>query len=131
MFRSSWELSMMMWLDKHPYVLQWASESLEVPYQNPLTGKWTVYIPDFIVIYADGSGNGQQHCEMVEVKPKKECPGYQPKLNERTGRTARVSKQTQLAQVVNAAKWTAAMQFCKKRGWKFRVITEESLYNYK
>jgi hypothetical protein len=130
-FRSSWELTMMMWFDKHPYIIQWASESIEIPYKNPLTNRWTVYIPDFVVVYADGSGSGAQHVEMVEIKPMKECPGYQPKVSSRTGRAGRVSKQAVLAQVINAAKWSAAMAYCQKRGWKWRVVTEESLYNYK
>lgn len=128
-YRSSWELTFMMWLDKHPYVLSWQSESLKVPYQNPLTGKWTYYLPDFLIVYADGSGNGKQHVEMIEIKPMKEVPGYQ-KLRE-DGRPYRVSKQTQLIQAINAAKWMAAQQLCRKKGWKWRVVTEETLYNYK
>lgn len=128
MYRSSWELTMMMWLDSHPYILQWASESVDIPYRNPLTGKWSIYIPDFLIVYADKTG--RQHVEMVEIKPMKEVPGYQ-KISERTNRPLKVSKQTQLVQAVNAAKWAAAMQFCKKKGWKWRVVTEETLYNYK
>lgn len=130
MYRSSWELTMMMWLDKHPFVLQWASESNNIQYKNPLTNRWSIYIPDFVIIYADGSGNGNTHCEMVEVKPKKECPGHQP-VSKRTGRNLKVSQETRMAQAVNQAKWEAALQYCQKMGWKFRVITEESLYNYK
>lgn len=130
-YRSSWEISMMMWLDKHPYVLAWASESISIPYYNPVKQAWSVYIPDFFLVYADGTGNGAKHCEIVEVKPQKEIPGYVNPINERTGKQAKLSQVTQLAQAVNLAKWHAAEAYCKKRGWRFRIVDERTLYNYK
>lgn len=103
--------------DKHPSILGWSSESISIPYQNPLTGKWSMYIPDFLVIYMDKSG--KKHCEMIEIKPLKETPGYSEK---------RVNTKTQLVQVINQAKWMAAQVYCKKRGWSFRVMTERDLF---
>ena len=29
---------------------------------------------------------------------------------------------------VNQAKWKAAEEFCEKRGWKFKVLTEKDLF---
>ena len=29
---------------------------------------------------------------------------------------------------VNQAKWEAAMEYCKDRGWKFQILTEKELY---
>ena len=119
-FRSSWELSMMRVLDAHPSVLQWSSESISIPYRNPLTGRWSMYIPDFMIIYMDKTN--KKHCEIVEIKPAKEVPGYTKK---------RLDERAKLAQAINAAKWSAALEFCLKRGWKFRVATERELYGYK
>lgn len=126
-YRSSWELTMQQFLDNTPEILQWASESVHVPYQNPLTGKWSIYIPDFLVVYLDK--NGRQHCEMIEIKPAKEVPGMQV-LNE-NGRPRRISPRDRLTQAVNAAKWQAALAYCAKRGWQFRVATEHQMFAWK
>ena len=52
-YRSSWELAFMNMCDNHPNITQWASENLKIPYRHPVTGKHTVYVPDFTVIYND------------------------------------------------------------------------------
>ena len=66
-YRSSWEHAFMRLCDEHPNVYQWASESIKIPYRHPFTGKYTVYVPDFFIVYNDK--NGKKHAEMVEVKP--------------------------------------------------------------
>ena len=38
--RSSWEFVFMRMLDEHPGVENWASESIQIPYRDPLTGKY-------------------------------------------------------------------------------------------
>ena len=52
-YRSSWEFAFMRFCDEHPNVSQWASEAFKIPYRNPLTGKHTVYVPDFFIAYTD------------------------------------------------------------------------------
>ena len=61
--RSSWEFVFMRMLDEHPGVFNWASESVQIPYRDPLTGKYTIYVPDFFVVYKDK--NGKKHAEGV------------------------------------------------------------------
>jgi hypothetical protein len=124
-YRSSWEISVMKFYDEHPYVLAWKSETVRIPYINPFTKKHTVYIPDFLVQFADTSG--KVYVELVEVKPLKETPGYQA-MSERTGRPLKVNKHTQMAQALNFVKWEVAKLYCKQRGWTFRVVTEQTLY---
>ena len=114
-YRSSWELAMMTFLDSHPSVIQWASESIKIPYVNPLTGKRSQYVPDFLVLYKDK--NGKQHAELVEVKPKKEAMLENAK-----------SKRDKAFLMVNQAKWQAALLWCKKSGVVFRLITEDELF---
>ena len=120
-YRSSWELGMMLFFDKTESILAWSSESISIPYRNPLTLKQTVYVPDFLIVYQDK--NGKKHAEMIEVKPAKEVPGL---ITE-----GFISKRTKLAQVLNAAKWQAAAAFCAKRNIRFRVVTEKDLYPVK
>lgn len=114
-YRSSWELTVMTLLDQHPNVINWASESVTIPYVNPLTGRKSTYIPDFLIVYRDKSGN--QRAELVEVKPKKEAMLENAR-----------SKRDKAALLVNTAKWAAAMTFCKKNGLTFRILTEDQIY---
>lgn len=115
-YRSGWELTFMMFCDNHDSVIQWASEAIQIPYRNPLTGKQTVYIPDFFVLYQDKFGN--QKAEVVEIKPKKQ-----------TLIESRVASARDRATVaLNHAKWAAAMAYCKRIGCTFRVITEDDLF---
>lgn len=117
-FRSSWELAAFNFFDTHPSVIQWASEPLQIPYVNPLTGKATVYVPDFLLVYKDKFGAIQR--EMVEIKPKKET------LMERAK-----SRRDKAAVVLNTSKWIAAMGWCKRHGYKFRVLNEDHIFQQK
>jgi hypothetical protein len=114
-YRSSWELTVMTLLDQHPNVINWASESVSIPYVNPLTGRQSVYIPDFLVLFKDKSG--KQRAELIEVKPRKEAIAENAK-----------SKRDKAALLINTAKWAAAMTWCKKNGITFRILTEDDLY---
>jgi len=114
-YRSSWELRVMMLLDQHPYVINWASESIAIPYKSPLDGRMHQYIPDFLVVYKDK--NGAQRAELIEVKPAKEA----------LAENAR-SKRDKAALLVNTAKWAAAMTWCKKNGINFRLLTEDQIF---
>jgi hypothetical protein len=116
-YRSSWEFVFMQFLDNNPSVLQWASEAVHVNYRNPLTGKNTIYVPDFLMVYVDA--NGKQHAEVIEVKPTKETS-----LQE-----AGKSPRAQAAAILNMAKWEAARQWCRAKGLTFRVVTENQIFH--
>ena len=116
-FRSSWEFTFMKFCDEHNSVTKWASEAVQIPYRNPLTGKQTIYVPDFFVMYADKTG--KQKVELIEVKPKNQA------VKENLGR----SRTNQAHYVINQAKWTAARAWCKQKCIFFRVITEEDIFH--
>lgn len=116
-YRSSWELVFMQFCDNNPNVLQWASEALHINYRNPLTGKNTIYVPDFLMVYNDA--NGKSNIEIIEVKPAKEA----------TLEAAGENVRNQAAAILNMAKWKAARAFCKAKGMKFRVITEHDIFH--
>ena len=115
-YRSGWEMTMMLFLDNNPSILQWASEPIFIPYIHPLTGKKANYIPDFLVIYENKYK--QRIAEIVEIKPKK-----QSLIESRTA-----SAKDRAIVAVNHAKWSAAMIFCKRSGMTFRVITESDIF---
>lgn len=114
-YRSSWEMAFMRFLDNHPSILQWASESISIPYRNPLTGKNTNYVPDFFIYYQDSKG--QNHGEIIEIKPSKETSLAEAK-----------NTRDQAMAIINAAKWQAAQAYCNANGLKFRVVTEHQLF---
>jgi hypothetical protein len=115
--RSSWEFVFMRMLDENPGVINWASESIQIPYQDPLTGRYTIYVPDFFMVYADKSG--KKHAEVIEVKPASQT------FREQVGK----SKYNQEQYVKNLAKWEAAQAWCKQQGLVFRVVNEGDIFH--
>ena len=116
-YRSSWEFHFMKFCDEHPSVSKWASESIRIPYKNPLTGRHTIYVPDFFIAYSNKQG--KQRVELIEVKPANQA------LREKVGR----SRVNQASYIVNQAKWEAANAWCKQKGIIFRVITENDIFH--
>lgn len=107
----------MKFCDEHPSVTQWASEAIKIPYRNPLSGRMTIYVPDFFVVYTDKTG--KQRVELVEVKPE----------NHTDRRKLGRSQANQAHWVVNQAKWEAARAWCKQKNVFFRVITEKDMFH--
>lgn len=117
LYRSSWELTFMQFCDNNPSVHQWASESVKIPYRDPLTGKQTIYVPDFFIVYLDK--NHKKHAELIEIKPANQT------ILEKVGK----NPYNQAQYVKNMAKWAAASNWCKNNGVKFRVINEQDMYH--
>ena len=117
MYRSSWEYTFMSFCDNNPSVQQWSSESVKIPYRDPLTGKQTVYVPDFLIVYIDRSM--KKHAELIEIKPANQM------LKERVGK----NPYNQAQYVKNMAKWEAAGRWCQQQGIKFRIINESDIFH--
>lgn len=115
-YRSSWEFAFMNMCDNHSGILQWASEAIHVNYRNPFTGKNTIYVPDFLIVYVDA--NGKKHAEVIEIKPSKE-----------TTMEAAKSVRDKAAVALNMFKWEAARKFCQSQGLTFRVINEQDIFH--
>ena len=114
-FRSSWEFTFMNFCDDNPSVVAWASEPCKITYQNPLNGKVTAYVPDFVIVYMDKAG--KKKAELVEIKPATQS---KPDLARR--------RTDKMAVVQNYAKWDAATKWANKRGMRFRVLNEGDIY---
>ena len=116
-YRSSWEWHFMKLCDEHPSVAKWASESIKIPYRDPLTGKYTIYVPDFFIVYQNK--NGKTRAEIVEIKPDNQT------MRESVGKN--VYNRAQF--VRNKAKWEAAGAYAKQNGVRCRIITEKDLFH--
>ena len=116
-YRSSWEWTFMNFCDMNKSVQKWASEAVQIPYKDPLTGRQTVYVPDFFIQYLDK--NNKLIVELIEIKPASQS------ILERVGK----NKYNQAQFIKNQAKWTAATLWCKQQGIKFRILNENDIFS--
>ena len=115
-YRSGWELSFMRFCDTNDHILQWASESIAIPYKHPLTGRITQYIPDFLITYRTRTNT--MRAELIEIKPKKQSVIE-----------SKMSSRDRAVVAINYAKWDQATKWAKRNGMTFRVITEDDLFH--
>jgi len=66
---------------------------------------------------------GKKETILIEVKPKAQT---QPPKRPKNVRNKRYINEVK-TWGVNQAKWEAAQEVCKDRGWKFQIMTEEDL----
>jgi hypothetical protein len=118
-YRSTWEVRVMKWLDEHPQVIWWGSEELPIPYISPVDKKKHKYFPDFIAKMKLKDGKVMTY--IIEVKPL-----AQTKMPTQKRKTSRYL-QEMATYAVNQEKWRAADIFCQEHGWKFLVVTEKEL----
>ena len=119
-YRCLWERKFMNFCDSQESVVKWSSEEVVVPYRSPIDGKVHRYYVDFLITVKNK--NGLNETLLIEIKPKKQCSPPEKKK--------RITK-SYLCDLknwgVNSAKWEAAQDFAENRGWKFKVLTEDTL----
>lgn len=128
-YRSLLERRFMVYCDTNATVKWWASEELYIPYVSPIDGKWHRYFVDFVIGISDASGVEQTI--MVEIKPYRQCKAPKVRIFEgkvdRRKRDYRDYVRSVKDWGINSAKWAAANQYCKERGWVFKIITDKDL----
>jgi hypothetical protein len=86
---------------------------------TPINNKISRYYMDFVV-------QTKSQTFLVEVKPLKDVnPPIRPKNNTEKSRLNYIKAIE--TYTVNQAKWAAAEQFAKEKGWVFKIITEREL----
>ena len=119
LYRSSYELKFMRWADHNPAVISWGSESIIIPYPNPLTGRASRYFVDSNITLKTKDGNIKKF--LIEIKPSIQTLPPKPSKN------ARSNVRRQAEYIKNRAKWQAAEQWCKSKGYEFTILTEKHL----
>ena len=114
--KSSWEETFArLYCDLNASVIDWSYEPWRIPYRDPITGRQTIYIPDFLMSF---QAHGKIKTALVEIKPLHES------LHEHA-RNAKDARQIDR----NLAKWEAAISWCQRRGdVEFVVLTEAELF---
>lgn len=118
-WRSTWERQVMGQLDLNENVLLWASEELVIRYLNPIDKKVHRYFPDFVVKVKTRTNEIKTY--VLEVKP--DAQTRQPTRKRKTKKFLSEA----ITYEINKAKWLAAEEFCKDRGWIFKLVTEHDL----
>lgn len=120
-YRSGWELKLMLYLDSRKEVVSWGSEEIIIPYRSPIDGKIHRYYPDFIVTKINKEGRKETF--IIEVKPYSQTiPPVKTKTKKQKSFLTEVKTWG-----MNEAKWKAASEYCKDRGWTFHIFTEKEL----
>lgn len=118
--RSSWETRFAGWCDKNPAVIKWISEETVIPYRCPTDNKIHRYFVDFQIQIRQKDGLLKTY--LVEIKPEKQT---QPPIY--PGRRTQRYLTESFTFIKNQAKWKAATEYAKDRGWDFKIITENEL----
>ena len=119
-YRSSWERNFMVYCDTNPNIVKWSSEEVKIPYRSPIDRKVHTYYPDFWIKVKKHDGSLQQL--LIEIKPKKQTKP--PVLSKQ--KTNRYLYEVK-TWGVNQAKWKAAIRYCNRKKWTFKLITENEL----
>lgn len=120
-YRSSWELKFMRFCDLRDDIIEWQSEEIIIPYRHPLDGKIHRYYPDFRVKVKNKTNKIENW--IIEIKPYKFTKEPIPQKRKTRKYINEVKNYA-----INSYKWDAAKYFCKKRDWKFKILTEKELH---
>ena len=136
-YRSSLEKKFMTYLDINSNIVRWSAEIFEIPYTSKeiingdVVYKNRRYYPDF---YYEIKSNESIKMVIAEVKPKSE---YNDVVLFREGKfhipkdpTSKKLKNLEYRFKMsqkNSAKWETIIEFCRKKGYEFIIITDEIL----
>jgi len=119
-YRSLWERKFMVYCDLNENILEWGSEEIVMPYRSPVDGRVHRYFPDFYIKVKESTGRIKKM--IIEIKPKRQCsPPSKPKKQTK----GYLREAYEYAK--NQAKWEAASEWCKDRGYISKVFTEKEL----
>jgi hypothetical protein len=119
-YRSLWERKFMVYCDSNENILEWFSEEICIAYRSPIDNKIHRYFPDFYIKVKESNGSIKKY--LIEIKPKKQTIEPIPQKRRTKGYIYEVYEYAK-----NQAKWKAAEEFCKDRGYEFKVLTEDHL----
>lgn len=119
-YRSSWELKLMCYLDSNSTVKMWSSETVIVPYRSPKDDAIHRYFIDFYAEIIDTTGKLRKF--LIEVKPFSQTQEPKPPKKQTKGFLEEC-----LTYGINQAKWKAAEIFAEKNGLEFIKMTELEL----
>ena len=116
-YLSSWELKFFRFCDSESSVLEWSSESIIIPYLNPVDNRVHNYITDAVIKMKTRDGVKKF---LVEVKPHKQTIKPLDKVSKKTGKPLKSSLYEKLTFIKNTAKWDAEKNGAKNMIWNLQ-----------
>lgn len=120
-YRSSYELNFIHWLERSPKVVRWGSECVGIGYINLRDGSHHTYYPDYIMEVWNDPQNHQAGTTtiLVEIKP----------FNQTQAPSQSIPKDSYAwtEYVKNISKWRAAAEFAKQNNFQFKIFTERTI----
>jgi hypothetical protein len=124
-FRSSWEKRFATYCDHNDRIIAWSSEPMQIPYLNPVEKEMKPYNVDFYVRVKTEDGYAEY---LVEVKPLRQLQKPNSPVGRITEKKMISYTNAMKAYLVNMAKFNAAKEYARGRGWEFVVVTESMLF---
>jgi hypothetical protein len=113
----------MRFLDRTPDVIEWSSEEFFIPYKCKTDKRWHRYFPDFKVKWKK---DGKTIVQVIEIKPDGQVRRPEiPKKNTKSSKQRYLNECFTYAK--NISKWEYAQEWCKDRGYEFKILTEKEL----
>jgi hypothetical protein len=109
----------MRWADHNPAIVSWGSESIVIPYPNPLTGRVSRYFVDNNITIKAKDGTIKKY--LIEIKPSIQT------LPPKATRNTKSLMRRQAEYIKNRSKWQAATEYAKKKNYQFVILTEKEL----
>ncbi len=120
-YRSSWEMALMRWLDDNDFILKWCSEELVIKYISAVDGKMHRYFTDFVAWVQTPQGIKKK---IIEVKPHAQTLKPVKRPNEKDQAYAERVR----TYMVNLSKWTEARKYASENDAEFVIITEKHIF---
>ncbi len=117
--RSSYEFKFCRWADHNPNVVSWGSETIIIPYFDPVKGKVRRYFVDNNITLRTPTGDKKF---LIEIKPLIQT--IPPKIPKKASKSYPIK---QMEYATNKAKWDAANQWANKNNYTFCLLTEKEL----
>lgn len=125
-YRSSWEKKFMVFCDVNEKVVAWNSESIQVPYLNPIENAVRTYNLDFYFKVREEDGTYKDY--IAEIKPAKKLEKPILPTTRLTEKRVEAHTYQMKEYIINMHKFQAAQQWATERGWEFMLITEKFLF---
>lgn len=131
-FRSSWELRIMMMLDKSDAIIKWSSEGTIIKYFSQTDNKERKYYSDFTIEYINDDGSTS--VAILEIKPYKQIKPPKPPKR-KTPKSLENYANAVITHKVNLDKWEHANNYCKNNNIHFLLVYQNknnlfTFFNY-
>jgi hypothetical protein len=120
-FRSKLERDFFLFFDNNSNVVAWSSESVVIPYYNPVDNKVHQYFVDLLAAIKDNTGTINKY--IIEIKPYSQTLPPGPPGKKRSSTILYEN----LMYNKNQCKWKAAHEWAAKKGMRFVILTEKYL----